>query len=309
VRLQDGQGNLIEASPALPVMGWDDHLYYNRYPDDLMSGGTVYDQYSAYAWNRILGQRPVCGNYNSPCNIGEYLRDLPQANFLQILGQDDSPLSWARVEVHLPKSYPVIYGKLYVKEPDSVAYTDSQGRIALGSAPFGDLSSDIGPHRGVILLKISSAGQTVYRFFEITQANEAYWSGQHAAATYAVKTTLAQGAPQKRVFLPLITTEKPAVKPVFEYPLDGQVLDYDGWYLFKVQPIPDAQGYLWSFYQGGVLVWENQRDEGSLSSDNYGISPTSAAHSKFAPGSVQVWVRAKINNEWTGTRIITIILE
>jgi hypothetical protein len=204
----------------------------------------------------------------------------------------------------------VIYGKLFVKEPDSITFTDSQGQIALGSAPFGDLSSEVGPQKGVLLLKVTSAGQADYRFFEITQANEAYWAGNHDTATYDIQTTLTQGPLPRQVFLPLVINDSTLPsKPVFEYPVDNQVLDYDGWYLFKVQPIPDAQGFLWSFYQNGVLVWENQRDEGSLSGDNYGISPTSEAHSRFAPGSVQVWVRAMLNNQWTDTTKITIHLQ
>jgi hypothetical protein len=204
VRLQDGTGNLIQGSPALPLIGWDDHLYYNRYPNDLMSGGLVYEQYSAYAWNRIAGRRPLCGNYNAPCNIGEYLRDLPMHNILEISGENGQPLYWAKVELHKPRAYPVIYGKLFLKDPDVVYFTDSQGHVDLGESPFGDLSTDIGPHKGVILLKITSAGQTDYQFFEITLPNEAYWAGNQDSATYTITTTLQQGPIPKHVFLPVV---------------------------------------------------------------------------------------------------------
>jgi hypothetical protein len=34
------------------------------------------------------------------------------------------------------------------------------------------------------------------------------------------------------------------VKPVFDYPVDGQTLDYEGSYLFRVRPIPSAKGFL-----------------------------------------------------------------
>src|SRR5215211_767119 len=84
-------------------------------------------------------------------------------------------------------------------------------------------------------------------------------------------------------------------KPVFVYPVDGQTLDYKGSYLFKVEPIAAAQGFLWGFFQNGVMVWENYRDEGKLSTNEYGIHPGTTAYTKFAPGSVQVWVRALID--------------
>jgi len=195
VRLQDGAGNLIEGSPAMPLIGWEDHLYYSRYPDDLMNGGLVYRQYSAYAWNRIAGRRPVCGNYNPPCNIGEYLRDLPHGNILEIHREDGQPLYGAKVELHRPRSYPSVYGKLFLKDPDAVYITDALGHVSLGASPFGDLTAEVGPERGLILLRITSAGESNYRFFEITWANEAYWAGQQDTAVYMLDTDLVQGTP------------------------------------------------------------------------------------------------------------------
>ena len=98
---------------------------------------------------------------------------------------------------------------------------------------------------------------------------------------------------------------KPIV-PVFIYPVDGQVLDYEGSYLFKVKPVPSAEGFLWGFFQNGEMVWENYRDEGVLSGDEYGIHPGTLAHSRFVPGPVEVWVRASINGQWTDAAVITI---
>jgi hypothetical protein len=74
-------------------------------------------------------------------------------------------------------------------------------------------------------------------------------------------------------------------KPVFVYPVNGQTLDYTGSYLFKVEPIAAAQGFLWGFFQNGVMVWENYRDEGILSTNEYGIHPRTTAHSKRLSGN------------------------
>ena len=251
VRLQDGLGNLVMGSPDMPLIGFDDHLYYSRYPDDVMNGGRVYEAYSAFAWNRIAGRRPICGNYNSPCNIGEYMRDVPGENILEILGQPlplpqtsefsknsevsptgtmpaGLPLQGARVEVYRPRAYPSIYAKLFLKEPDAVYFTDAQGRIDLGASPFGELpETGIGPQNGVLLLKISSAGKSIYQFFEITLANEEYWLGHQDVGIYPIKTTLQQGPLPTKLFLPLVNKNHASV-PVHTLafpsrPGDGEV--------------------------------------------------------------------------------------
>ena len=94
----------------------------------------------------------------------------------------------------------------------------------------------------------------------------------------------------------------------FEYPLDGQEIGYDGAYLFKVNPVKGAEGYLWGFFQNGEMVWENQSDEGQLSGNEYGIWETDEAHGKFIPGLLEVSVRANLGGQWTEPTIITIQL-
>jgi hypothetical protein len=96
--------------------------------------------------------------------------------------------------------------------------------------------------------------------------------------------------------------------PVFDYPVDGQDLDYEGSYLFRVLPMDEAQGFLWGFFQNGVMVWENFRDERVLSGNEYGIHPGTVAHARFAAGDVEVWVRAMVDGEWTEATVITIHL-
>lgn len=96
----------------------------------------------------------------------------------------------------------------------------------------------------------------------------------------------------------------------FVYPLDGQVLDFEGEYLFKVNNIEDADGYLWSFTQNNVVVWENLRDELGLTAGGaYGIFAGGAAHSRFVPGAVEVSVRAVKGDYLAEPITITIILQ
>ena len=96
----------------------------------------------------------------------------------------------------------------------------------------------------------------------------------------------------------------------FVYPLDGQILDFEGDYSFRVNNIEDADGFLWSFTQNNVVVWENLRDElGLTAGGTYGISAGSAAHSRFVPGAVEVSVRAVKGDYLAEPTIITIILQ
>jgi lysophospholipase L1-like esterase len=97
--------------------------------------------------------------------------------------------------------------------------------------------------------------------------------------------------------------------PSFIYPKNGQTLDYEGAYLFKVKPVPGASGYLWGFFQGGKMVWENYRNERKLSGTEYGIQPGTPAHKKFVKGTVAIWVRGLVNGKWTKATIITIHLQ
>jgi uncharacterized delta-60 repeat protein len=123
-------------------------------------------------------------------------------------------------------------------------------------------------------------------------------------------STLEGGTFTARDSVQIIGHRPPAtIVPSFIYPVDGQVLDYEGSYLFKVKPVPGAQGYLWGFFQNGEMVWENYRDEGVLSGDEYGIHPGTLAHSRFVPGPVEVWVRASIHGQWTDAAVITIHLQ
>lgn len=194
VRLQDGEGSLILGSPALPLLGWSDHLYFNPYMLDVMSGGTAYEQHSAYALNRIAGQRADCGNYNAPCNLGEYQNDIPAENIL-VLKQAGQPVEGAQVEVFQARRFPHIwYAKEFLPIPDAAYLTDAQGQVNLGAFPFSSSEQAAASHNRVLLLKISYQGISSYRFFDIIQVNEAYWSGQEGRALYELEIPLSENA-------------------------------------------------------------------------------------------------------------------
>ena len=96
--------------------------------------------------------------------------------------------------------------------------------------------------------------------------------------------------------------------PTFVYPAEGQRLDYNGSFLFKVNPVNGASGYLYGFFQNGFMVWENYRDEHKLSGTEYGIDPGTPAHFAIQSGALQVWARGLVNGQWTDATIINIYL-
>lgn len=98
--------------------------------------------------------------------------------------------------------------------------------------------------------------------------------------------------------------------PEMVYPQNGQTIDLEGAYMFKVKPVSGASGYLFGFFQNGTQIFENQRDTGQLSKDGeFAIWESDSAHAKFKAGEVKVMIRAYINNKWTDAREITIILK
>ncbi len=97
--------------------------------------------------------------------------------------------------------------------------------------------------------------------------------------------------------------------PAFVYPSNGQTLPAGGNYLFQAEQVSGAVGYLWSFVQGGAIVWENLAFDGTLSSNTYVIKIGSPAYRKLHGGVLQVWVRAALPSvQWSKVTVLTVTL-
>lgn len=185
ILLLDSKGNALAGSPTMPVVNWSFFYMEPYFFEDMMDSGPGLSEHSAYAWNRIAGQRPKCGNANAPCNLGEYLVEIPADNVLQLNWPDHSPVADAQVELYQAKPFPIWYGTSFESTPDKVLRTDSEGNVDLGSNPFGDpIVHTYGHTNTVILLKVVGQGRLGTLFFDITEANIAYWSGKHSSASY-----------------------------------------------------------------------------------------------------------------------------
>ena len=190
VQIYEGS-TYVAGSAYMPFLAFGEVLYYNKY-GKMMSGG--YDQgwseYDAGALNRIAGCRARCGNYNAPCNIGEFLQDLPENNHVQILDQYGRPRPGAYVRLYRAVGdYQSWYGKTFDNIPDAEYTADRNGYIHLPRNPFtdgGPIRHWWGEANGVLILRIAHSGQIWYRFQEVTDFNIQYWRGNTQDAYYAV---------------------------------------------------------------------------------------------------------------------------
>lgn len=187
ILLTDGEGNALAGGAAMPVVNYSFFYLEPYFYEDMMDSGTGYGEHSAYAWNRIAGQRPVCGNANAPSNLGEYLVEMPAENILEIRWPDGSPAAGAWVEVYRSKPFPIWYGTSYESTPDMTLLADGYGRANLGSQPFGaTIVHTFGHSNTILLLKVIGQGKLGAIYWDITAANIAYWSGNHSTATYPI---------------------------------------------------------------------------------------------------------------------------
>lgn len=179
----------VAGSSYMPFLAYDEVLYYNK-SGGVMTGpyGFAWSPYEAGALNRIAGQRAVCGNYNAPCNIGEYLQDLPEHNHLRLVDQNDLPLSGANVRIYnVEADNTNWYGKTIDNSFDQEYTADGDGYIHLPGNPFnpgGDITHTYGLANGVMVLRIEYEGQVWYRFQEVSDYNIAYWQGNTVDAFY-----------------------------------------------------------------------------------------------------------------------------
>lgn len=102
----------------------------------------------------------------------------------------------------------------------------------------------------------------------------------------------------------------PLAAPVFSFPTNGTSYPANGPYLFQVQPVSGATGYLWSFVQNGMIVYQNLAWDGHLSPASYTISTSSKAHSLIHAGDLHVWVRALLKNgQWSATGAVMVRIQ
>ncbi len=180
----------VAGTPLMPFLAWG-AVYYNV-SGGVMSGpyGFRWSPYEAAMLNRIGGQRARCGNMNAPCNIGEYLQDLPQNNIFRLTDADGWPRPYVSVRVYRATGDgQTWYGKVYDNVPDLELDADYLGRVNLGRCPFdsdGTIEHTFGRANGVIVLRIQDGPQVWYRFVEASSFNLEYFKGNRQFAYYTL---------------------------------------------------------------------------------------------------------------------------
>lgn len=192
IYVKDKKGNFVDPPNEVRcqgLMGGDDATTIDR--------GCVLDvpeDHAAYPLNLHKGFRR--GFY------GEYLYDVPEKNYIQILADDSKPLVGASVSLYqkaadteiiddVPEHTGVtnLNGKIYLKNRQAPSVTTATGHV-LRSNPFGKIS--VVGENGAFIVKIAYGDQEEFRWLNLRPFNLAYWQGKKDSATYKIKTGLSR---------------------------------------------------------------------------------------------------------------------
>jgi hypothetical protein len=191
-------GAYVAGTPLMPFIAFNEVLYYNK-SGGVMTGpyGFRWSPYEAACLNLIAGQRAKCGNYNSPCNIGVFLQDLPQQNHIRFVDNQGFPVTGADVKVYRATGGPGWYGKTYDNTPDLAYTTDADGYAHMPRNPFsnGPIYNTYGNANGVMILRVQHSSGLWYRFVEVTDFHMRYWGGDTENAYYSITLPGASGTP------------------------------------------------------------------------------------------------------------------
>lgn len=216
VQIWEG-GTYVGGSRYMPFLAFDEVLHYNQ-NGGVMSGpyGFRWSPYEAGALNLIAGRRARCGNYNAPCNIGEYLQDLPSNNHVRFTNVGGKPLVGAEISVFRATGGPGWYGKTFDNTPDLLFTTDVDGYVHMPRNPFtdGSLRHTYGLANTVMILRIQHTWKIWYRFVEAADFNMEYWKGNTTDAFYTISLTA----------------------PTYDSDLDGLPDDWERYYLSDLSP-------------------------------------------------------------------------
>lgn len=168
-------------------------------PECLMNGCShVLSEHSARAMDHW--QDVAHGYY------GQYLYCLPSSMRLRLLGQDGLPLVGATVRVYQKCERPGL-GEVITDQIKATGITDADGLYILPNVPIDTtlapavLTGDrlrpnpfgyvavIGTN-GLLLCEVEHAGFIDYCWLDITEANNAYWRGETATATFERRLSL-----------------------------------------------------------------------------------------------------------------------
>ncbi len=165
-------------------------LRYNKYKGLMGGGVNIYDEYMAFAWNHVAGQRARGGNYNSPTVIGEYLQFHPRKNTFKFIDANGSALSNAEIWIYRSEGDS---GGWYAKHYDNVVdmkfRLDEKGEVDLPWTIFaedGKIIHGYGNANSKVIVRVNYNGKIGFEFIECSDFNIEYMKGHTEHGHYLV---------------------------------------------------------------------------------------------------------------------------
>ncbi|GAC1466295.1 MAG: hypothetical protein PVSMB7_11580 [Chloroflexota bacterium] len=153
-----------------------------------------YSAYDALVLNRIQGRRATCGNFNPPCNLGDWYADLPPANRIRVLQPTGHPVPDG-TEVRLYYDLGTTYADHAFDNQHGATLRVRHGAVTLPSDPFHSGGSTWQGAHNLLLIEVRTAAVDQFCFEEPTDFNLAFWSGYRDTAhpaTYTLQLGLAR---------------------------------------------------------------------------------------------------------------------
>jgi hypothetical protein len=157
--------------------------------NDIMSCACAryYSPYDAMILNRIRGRRARCGNYNSPCNLGEWYVDLPAVTRIRVLDSRGRPVAGG-TPVHLFFDSGTGFTAHRFVQGDGAALVTIGDEFERPQDPFRAGGSTDRLGHNLLLLEVTTAARDAFCFLEPTTLNIADWIGYADAHHPAVLT-------------------------------------------------------------------------------------------------------------------------
>jgi len=192
IRIKE-EGQYIGNTKYMPVLAYE--MVHDSYYKGLMSNDyTKFDEYCAVLYNLKAGQRALCGNMNSPCDINARINDLPAQNYLKLNDQYGNELINAKVSVY-QVSYDASIDKwVFEDAPAFSVSANNDAVVNIGRCPFtqdGHIDTYYnGCNELYCIIKVEHQNRVGYQFVESSQFNMEYWRGNTDSAIYNVKVPI-----------------------------------------------------------------------------------------------------------------------
>jgi hypothetical protein len=164
------------------------YLYFDA-ENDIMSCACTryYSPYDALLLNRLRGRRAQCGNYNAPCNLGDWYADIPAVVRLRLLDMRGRPVTnGTRVRLFFDGG-DGLSGHDFVQS-DSLTLTTTGSTVRLPADPFRSGGDRYREGRNLLLIEANTPERDAFCFLEPTTLNVAYWLGYRDARHAALIT-------------------------------------------------------------------------------------------------------------------------